>query len=284
ISQSLAGRCGVLTLLPPSLNELERFENSPDNLFSLLWQGCYPRIYDRQIPAHQWLRDYMITYVQRDVRQISQIGNLNTFTNFMKLCAGSTAQEVNLSRLGSDAGIAHNTAKAWLSVLETAYLVFQIPAWHSNFRKQIIKAPKLHFYDSGLACYLLGIRSPDELHHHPLRGAIFESWVASEIYKVFTNRGALPSLFHYREARGLEIDLLIEAANGLKAIEVKSGATVNRDFFKHLNKFMETVRRANQPVKSWLFYGGDDCYLRQGIQIAGWKNIVKMIDMAVFFE
>ena len=155
ISQTLAGRCGILTLLPPDWSELQCFPNSPEDLLSLLWQGCYPRIYDQNIPAQRWLADYTTTYVQRDVRQITQITDLNTFTIFMKLCAGSTAQEVNLSRLGNDAGISHNTAKSWLSVMQTAWLVQTLPAWHRNIRKQIVKAPKLHFIDTGLVCYLL---------------------------------------------------------------------------------------------------------------------------------
>ena len=177
ISQSLSGRCGILTLLPPSLEELRAFPNAPDDLFSILWQGAYPRIYDQNIPAHQWLADYTATYVQRDVRQVINIGDLQAFSGFFKLCSGRAAQEINLSKIGNDAGISHNTVRSWLSVLETSYIIHCLPAWHTNIRKQIVKAPKLHFFDSGLACYLLGIREPDQLYHHPLRGAIFESWV-----------------------------------------------------------------------------------------------------------
>ncbi len=145
---------------------------------------------------------YTTTYVQRDVRQVINVGDLQIFTGFLNLCAGRTAQEVNLSALGNDAGVSQNTARAWLSVLETSYLIHRLPAWHTNIRKQVVKAPKLHFFDSGLVCYLLGIREPEQLRLHPLRGAIFESWVVSEIYKSFVHSGLQPSLFHYREARG----------------------------------------------------------------------------------
>ena len=143
ISQSLAGRCGILVLLPPSLEELRAFPSAPADLFSVLWQGAYPRIYDRDIPAHQWLADYTTTYVQRDVRQVINIGDLQVFSGFLKLCAGRTGQEINLSTLGSDAGVSHNTARAWLSVLETSYIIHRLPAWHVNVRKQVVKAPKL---------------------------------------------------------------------------------------------------------------------------------------------
>jgi predicted AAA+ superfamily ATPase len=145
ISQSLAGRCGVLVLLPPGIEELHEFDNAPRDLFSTLWQGAYPRIYDQNIPAHQWLADYTTTYVQRDARQVINIGDLHTFSGFMKLCAGRTAQEINLAALGSDVGVSHNTIRAWLSVLETSFIVHRLPAWHINIRKQVVKAPKLHF-------------------------------------------------------------------------------------------------------------------------------------------
>ena len=237
ISQSLAGRCGILVLLPPDLDELTKFPDPPDKLFHLLWQGAYPRIYDQQIPAHQWLADYTTTYIQRDVRQVINIGDLQAFTGFLKLCAGRTAQEINLSKLGSDAGVSHNTARAWLSVMETSYIIHRLPAWHVNIRKQLTKAPKLHFFDSGLLCYLLGIREPEQLRLHPLRGAIFESWVISEIYKANVHKGMQPNLFHYREARGPEVDLIIEQGRDLAAVEIKSGATVTRDFFKNLTSF-----------------------------------------------
>lgn len=272
ISQSLAGRCGVLTLLPPDWDELQQFSNPPKDLLSLLWQGCYPRIYDQNIPAQRWLADYTTTYVQRDVRQITQITDLSAFTTFMKLCAGSTAQEVNLSRLGNDTGISHNTAKSWLSVMETAWLVQILPAWHRNIRKQIVKAPKLHFIDTGLVCYLLGIRSAEELRHHPLRGSIFESWVSTEILKHYTNQGKTPSLYHYRESRGLEIDVLIEAADTLQLVEVKSASTISSSFFKNLKKFIEQQENKN-IYKPCIVYGGDSSYTRQGVSVIAWKDI-----------
>ena len=279
ISQSLAGRCGILVLLPPSLEELRAFPSAPADLFSVLWQGAYPRIYDRDIPAHQWLADYTTTYVQRDVRQVINIGDLQVFSGFLKLCAGRTGQEINLSTLGSDAGVSHNTARAWLSVLETSYIIHRLPAWHVNVRKQVVKAPKLHFFDSGLACYLLGIQEPEQLRFHPLRGAIFESWVMSEVYKASVHSGVRLSLFHYRETRGLEIDLLMEQGEGLDIVEIKSGATVIADFFKNLKRFPERLEAEGRArsIRSHVVYGGDDSQQRSDAQVLSWRDVHQLI-------
>jgi len=280
ISQSLAGRCGILVLLPPSLEELRAFPTAPADLFSVLWQGAYPRIYDRGIPAHQWLADYTATYVQRDVRQVINVGDLQVFSAFLKLCAGRTAQEINLSALGSDAGVSHNTARAWLSVLETSYIIHRLPAWHANIRKQVVKAPKLHFFDSGLACYLLGIREPEQLRFHPLRGAIFESWVVSEVYKISAHRGMQLRAFHYREARGLEIDLFMEQGDRLDAVEIKSGATVTADFFKDLRRFPDRLDEAGEKrtIRSHVVYGGDDSHQRSHAQVLSWRDVQQLME------
>jgi predicted AAA+ superfamily ATPase len=279
IAQSLSGRCGILVLLPPSLEELRAFPTAPADLFSLLWQGAYPRIYDRDIPAHQWLADYTATYVQRDVRQIINVGDLQTFSGFLKLCAGRTAQEINLSAIGSDSGVSHNTVRAWLSVLETSYIIHRLPAWHTNIRKQVVKAPKLHFFDSGLVCYLLGIREPGQLRLHPLRGAIFESWVFSEICKACVHSGMQPSLFHYREARGTEIDLLIEQGEDLATVEIKSGATTAADFFNNLKRFSDRMKGASQTrrIRSHVVYGGDDSQQRSDAQVLSWRHVQRVI-------
>ena len=275
IAQSLAGRCGLLTLLPPSLSELRAFPNAPDDLWTLLWQGAYPRIYDRSIPAHQWLADYLATYVQRDVRQIVNVGDLQSFTAFVRLCAGRSAQEVNLSALGADAGISQPTARAWLSVLEASFVLHRLPAWHINLRKQIVKAPKLHLFDSGLLCHLLGVREPAQLAVHPLRGAVFESWVVSEIYKTIAHAGRRPNLFHYRESRGIEVDLLIEDGMRIDAVEAKSGATIASDFFDNLRRFSERLTNASQTyeVNGYLIYGGSSSQQRSDVSVSGWQDV-----------
>ncbi len=275
VSQSLAGRTGLLELYPPSWGELKRFPAAPTNLFDVLWTGAYPRIFDRQIPPHQWLADYVGTYVQRDVRQLLNVGDLRTFSNFLRLCAGSTANEVHLSRFGSDVGISHNTAKAWLSVLEASYLVFQLPAWHPNIRKQVVKSAKLHFVDSGIACYLLGIREPEQLPTHPLRGAIFESWIAAELLKQSAHRGERADLFHYRDATGLEVDLVVASPNTVTLIESKSGATAASDFTSAVDRLALGLHKRSPQlaVHTRVMYGGPMRQKRGDTDIVPWNEI-----------
>ncbi len=277
VSQSLAGRVGILHLLPLSLDEVARFPQDADELFTLLWTGGYPRIYDRNIPAHRWLADYVATYIQRDVRQLLNVGDLNRFTTFLKLCAAHTAQELNLSALGGDAGVSHNTANTWLSVLEASFLCFRLPAWHKNLKKQIVKAPKLHFFDAGLVCYLLGIREPAQLRFHPLRGAIFETWVASEFYKKGVHQGITPNLYHFRESRGVEVDLIEMADHTVRLVESKSGETISRDFFSGLNKLEELLEKANaaESIEKYLVYGGTKGSTRHGVRVIPWCSIAE---------
>lgn len=275
VSQSLAGRTAVLHLLPPGLAELRRFPKHPKNLMTTLWTGAYPRIHDQEIPAGRWLADYVSTYLQRDVRQVLNVVDLSAFTTFLRLAAGRTGQELNLSTLGADAGVSHNTARAWLSVLEASFICFRVPAWHTNLRKQAIKAPKLHFYDSGLVCHLLGIREPSELLHHPGRGAIFESWVAAEVMKTHTHRGEEPRLHHFRDAKGLEVDLVLDGASKIHLIESKSGRTINDDFFSGLRRLAEstTQRGRAASVESILVYGGDEAQRRSDARVIPWGQL-----------
>jgi hypothetical protein len=271
IGQSLAGRTAVLHLLPLGLDELRRFESAPTDLLPTLWAGAYPRIHDRKIPANRWLADYVTTYVQRDVRQLLNVGDLEAFTTFVRLCAGRTAQEVNLSALGADAGVSHNTARSWLSILEACFLVFRVPPWLRNVRKQIVKSPKLHFFDSGLVCSLLGITNPEQLRHHPLRGPIFESWVAAEVYKARVHRGLDPRLFHYREAKGLEVDLIVDRGADRVAVEAKSGATAPPDAFRALVRFAASMRRPKP--QSIVVFGGERSQRRKDGQLVSWRAI-----------
>ena len=190
-----------------------------------LWTGAFPRIHDRGIPAGRWLADYVTTYLERDVRQVSQVGNLGRRS--MDSCGYVRAGRLgclNLSSLGADCGITHNTARAWLSVLETSFIVTRLPVWHRNLKKQMTKAPKLHMLDTGLACQLLGIRGPEELRHHPLRGALFESWVVAEALKSRLHRGLTQDAFYFRDHKGLEVDLIVDSGAVTYLAEVKSGA------------------------------------------------------------
>jgi uncharacterized protein len=275
VTQSLAGRTGLLELYPPSWAEIQRFPSAPNDLFEVLWTGAYPRIFDRQIPPHQWLADYVATYVQRDVRQLLNVGDLRAFNTFLQLCAGSTAGETHLSRLGADAGISHNTAKAWLSVLEASYLVFRVPGWHTTLRKQVVKAAKLHFVDTGLASYLLGIREPDQLRTHPQRGALFESWVASELRKQQAHRGIRRDLFHYRDAAGLEVDLIATDANTITLIEAKSGATIASDFTHAVDRLAAGVRLRGERrrIDTQVVYGGTSRQTRGATVLLPWREV-----------
>ncbi|MCE7939110.1 MAG: ATP-binding protein [Chloroflexi bacterium CFX6] len=285
IAQSLAGRTGVLHLLPLGLDELRRFADPPHGLFDTLWQGGYPRIHDRRIPADRWLADYVATYVQRDVRQILNVGDLLAFTTFLRLCAGRTAQVLNLSALAADAGVSHNTARAWLSVLETSFLIFRLPAWHRNLTSRTVKAAKLHFFDTGLACHLIGIRAADQLVHHPSRGAIFETWVASEVFKARIHRGQAPDLFHLRQQRGIEIDLVLDAPSRIVLAEAKSGATVAPDAVKALDTAAERLglaagastgegaHGAAVSPASVLVHGGDATQRRGRVSVVPWHAV-----------
>ncbi len=274
ISQSLAGRVALLNLLPLSFEELLRF-GPREEVWRVVWEGGYPRIHDRNLAADLWLGDYLATYVQRDVRQVLDVTDLDAFTTFVRLAAGRTGQELNLSTLGADAGVSHNTARSWISVLETSFLVFKLQPWVRNPRKRVVKAPKVHFLDTGLVCNLLGIRSPDQLATHPIRGAIFESWVASEILKARLH-GRLPAdLFYLRETRGVEIDVVVEGEQSVIGVEVKSGATVAQDFFAGLRQFPELVARAGEgrsPVAR-LVYGGEKAQARSDVAVVPWTQI-----------
>jgi hypothetical protein len=201
-----------------------------------------------------------------------QVSNLRTFTTFLSLVAGRTGQELNASSLSGDAGVSVNTIRAWLSVLEASYLISLLPAWHPNHRKQHIKSPKLHFLDSGLACYLLGIQTAEQLASHPLRGALFESWVVSEVMKARLHQGLPMRMFHYREAKGPEVDLLVQAETGWILVEAKSGTTVDSSFFRPMEALAGQFQ-SGSPVERRLLYGGEESYARQGVSVTGWSRI-----------
>ncbi len=275
VSQSLAGRTAVLQLLPLSLEEIRRFPNPPDDLFTLLWQGAYPALYDRALAPNDWAAAYVGTYVERDVRQILNVTDLVAFQTFLRLCASHSGRLLNLSSLGADAGVTHNTARAWLTVLEASYLAFRLPPFHANLRKRLVKTPKLHFYDPGLLCYLLGITNPEQLRQHPLRGAVFESWAVSEIVKARANLGLAPHLSFYRDRKGLEVDAILERGAELVAVEVKSGQTVAEDFFASLRGFTAALsaRKRAPAVTSVVVYGGTQRQRRSDALVMPWSRL-----------
>ncbi len=273
VSQSLAGRSAVLHLLPLARSEVIRFDNHPEGLDEALVAGGYPRIFDRGLDPAEWLRSYVATYVERDVRTFSNVGDLVTFQRFVELCAGRTGQLLNYSSLASDCGISQPTAKSWLSVLETSFIAFRLPAFHSNQRKRLVKMPKLHFYDTGLACWLLGIRSADQLRSHPLRGAIFETWVVTEILKHRTNRGLSGGMSYYRDKDGVEADLVVDDGGRLLAIEAKAAATATTSLFDGAARVRGLLSTAAVSVDLFIVYGGDESQKRTGAALVPWGSL-----------
>ena len=287
ISQTLAGRCAILHLLPFSFTELAsrpaihvsglgrrlpRQRSAPrTDLMETLFRGFYPRIHDKRLDARRWLRDYHHTYVERDVRELVNVGDLEAFRLFVRLCAGRNGQLLNLSSLAGDAGITHTTARRWLSILETSFLVVLLRPHRRNFNKRLIKSPKLYFLDTGLLCYLLGIGSPTDLRLHAARGAVFESFVLSELLKARLHRGDEAELYFWRDAAGHEIDFLIADGEKLTPMEVKSGQTVASDFFAGLRFWRELAGDPAAPAA--LVYGGDRSFRREDVTVYRWSDL-----------
>jgi uncharacterized protein len=270
ITQSLAGRVGLLTLLPFSQEEVP-----PVTLDSWLWKGGYPRLYDREIPPDIFFPNYLRTYLERDVRTLLNVGNLLDFERFLRLCAGRTGQLLNLSALASDTGISVSTARAWISVLEASYTIFLLPPFHNNFNKRIIKMPKLYFRDTGLLSWLLGIMEAGQLSTHFAVGAIFENAIVSELAKQFYNRGKLPQFYFFRDSNGNEVDLLIEQGPALHAIELKYGKTVNPDYFKGLKYW---TRLTGSPEGAGIVvYGGELASGRQEGRVVPWNRLEGLV-------
>lgn len=269
ITQSLAGRVGFLQLLPFSWGELVTGNCEENKLENFLFKGCYPPIYDRGIPPQIWLSDYVMTYIERDVRQLVNVQNLQLFHRFLQMCAARTGQLLNLSSLANDCGITHNTARAWISVLESSYILFLLPPHFKNFNKRLIKSPKLYFYDTGLACLLAGIQQAEQLIMHSMRGAIFESFVVSELVKNRFNQGLLSNLYFWRDSQGHEIDIIIEEGDTLVPVEIKAGQTITSDNLSGL-KYWATLTKQNQ--QGWLIYAGQDKQQRGLINVINWKE------------
>jgi hypothetical protein len=271
ISQSLAGRVGLLQLLPFSMAELAQAGRLPEDLDTLLLTGGYPPLYDRDLSPDLWFPSYVATYVERDVRQMLAVRDLDRFQRFVRLCAARSGQLLNLSSLASDAGISHVTAREWLTVLEASYLVLRLPPYHSNFGKRLVKTPKLYFLDVALAAWLLGIRDRDAISIHAQRGALFETLVVSEFVKMRFHAAQPIDLYFWRDNVGLEVDLLFEIGNALQAIECKSGSTFASDWLASLNRWQSLTSSTSRTP--WIVYGGSDSYQRQGAQVLSWRDL-----------
>jgi predicted AAA+ superfamily ATPase len=283
INQTLAGRTAIVHLLPFSLDELREIpsrdpwawkdlpksgESPAFNLETMLYRGFYPRIHDQGLAPQDWLAGYYQTYVERDVREVSNIGNLEIFQRFVRLCAGRTGQLLNLSSLANDCGISHTTARQWISILQAGFIIHLLPPHFNNFSKRIIKTPKLYFIDTGLLCYLLRIREPADLTDHAMRGAIFETYIVSELFKAFVHRGETSPLYFWRDRTGHEVDVIIDTGKQLIPIEIKSGTTISGSFFEGLRYFMALGPKIART--GVMIHGGTDLYERENFLVLPW--------------
>jgi uncharacterized protein len=272
--QSLAGRVGLLTLMPFSWPELQRSGHAPLSWEEAVCASSFPPVHDRPLDPSAWLRDYLATYVERDVRLAHNIQNLATFRRFLGLCAGRTGQLLNLAALGADAGIDQRTARTWITLLETSFLVMLLPPYFRNPNQRLVKTPKLYFTDAGLAASLLGVREAEHLRTHPLRGALFETWVVDELLKAAHHRGQTPFLSFFRTRDGLEMDLIAETPTGPHAIELKSGATIGSDFFDTFPRLLQQFRNTSPAIQgTWLIYGGNQAESRSQARVLPWREI-----------
>ncbi len=269
VAQSLAGRTAVARLLPFSLGELYPHPKGL-SVNSILYTGFYPRIHDQKLNPTEALSFYLSTYIERDVRQILTVKDLDRFGTFLRLCAGRTGQLLNMQSIGGECGVSHNTVKSWLSVLQASGIIKLLQPWHANISKRLVKSPKLYFLDTGLACFLLRIRKPEHLTGHPLRGALFETFVVSEACKQHDHAGLAERLWFYRDSNGNEVDLLAGSETELAAWEIKSSMTISSDFFKGLTALKKTTPGLK---KSSLIYCGDKQMTRQDVKIIPWQNI-----------
>lgn len=275
VSQSLAGRTAVARLLPFSLGELYPQGRGTEglDLNEVLYTGFYPRIHDRRLNPTEALSFYLSTYLERDVRQILAVTDLDRFGTFIRLCAGRTGQLLNMQALGNECGVTYNTIKSWLAVLQASEIVRLLRPWHGNYGKRLVKSPKLYFLDSGLACFLLGIHGPEHLTAHPLRGALFETFVVSEAFKQYDHSGRQGSFWFYRDSHGAEIDLLSGPESHPAAWEIKSAATVANDFFKGF-RLLDKSAGPNMNLRSrGLVYCGAGRTRRHDVDIIPWTRI-----------
>lgn len=276
ISQSLAGRCSVLKLMPLSVSELKNSLLAKTTTDEQMFTGGYPRIYDKNIPPKRYYADYFETYVQRDIRNLENIGDLSLFTKFIKLCAGRIGQLANMASLANDCGISATTANRWLSLLETSFIIHKLKPDFRNFSKRLTKAPKIYFTDTGLACYLLGIKNSVQLATHYLRGNIFENMVINQFMYNEYNRGNEPDFSYWRDKTGLEIDLLKTSVSDdgketIDAYEIKSGQTMSLDYFSNLEKWSKLPENT-ENTRTVIFDGTQSFSTKYG-KIIPWSEI-----------
>ncbi len=268
ISQSLAGRIRIFEILPLLFEELPQTKR-PKTLDELLVTGLYPRIYDQNLDAYEWFQGYYQTYLQKDIKTIINVSDTNQFDRFVRLCAGRIAQLGEYSSVATEVGVSQPTAVRWASVLESSFITFRLSPHFTNFNKRVIKTSKIYFYDTGLVCQLLRIRSSDQLMVHPMRGAIFENYVVAEFMKFYSSQGLQPPLYFWRDIHGHEIDLLVDRGSDFSALEIKSGSTFQDSWTKSLVWFAALQEKPH----NLLVYGGDLAFEHRGMKVYTWQNI-----------
>jgi len=270
VTESLAGRAAFLTLYPFSIRELSAAGFMPSDPFESMLKGFYPPLYDRDVTSFDWYSNYVSSYIERDVRSVINVKDLGQFQTFVRMCASRVAQLVNLSALALDCGITHNTAKAWLSVLESGGIVFLLKPYHKNFGKRLVKSPKLFFVDTGLACRLLGIQDAEQLFLHPNRGNIFESFVVAEMVKDRLNEGMPADLYFWRDNVGTEVDVVYEDGAVIRSVEIKSGKTFSPGYATALESWMRYSGAS--PESCTIVYAGDMEMSLRGIEVKRWNS------------
>lgn len=274
ITQTLAGRTAIVKLLPFSQEELKNTKNQLNDPFEYVFSGMYPPVYDRKIPPSIFYNNYIQTYIERDVRTIKNIGNLADFSRFLTLCAGRVGQILNTYSLATDTGVSVNTVKSWISVLEASYILYRLQPHHKNFNKRVVKRPKLYFYDTGLACNLLQIKSVEELDQHFARGSLFENYILTELLKNQWNKGESSNLFFWRDNHGKEIDCIIEKANQILAVEIKAGKTYRKELFKNLS-YWKKLTKTEKNSLFVVYAGNQNDTLPEGNMIS-WKDLTSI--------
>lgn len=275
ISQSLAGRTALLNLLPLSLSELQQYETIKD-VDQMLYAGLLPRVHSEKQQPTKAYRNYFQTYVERDVRKLINIKDLNAFHQFMTICASRVGQLLNYEDIGREIGLSNNTIKQWLSILQASYIVFLLQPYHANINKRLIKSPKLYFVEPGLAVYLLGIESAKQMHRDPLRGNLFENMIVLELIKKRYNQGLDPHLYFYRDQQKHEVDVIYKKANELIPIEIKSSQTFNKRFYKEINYFSQLF--PEQCNQGYIVYAGDSS------QKIGWRTLLNYLDTSTILS
>jgi uncharacterized protein len=276
INQSLAGRTAVLRLLPFSYEEIYSANERP-NINEVLYQGFYPRIYDKKLNPTEAQSFYLSTYVERDIRDLLNIKNLSLFERFLKLCASQVGRLTNYSRLANDCGVTQNTVKEWLSILEASYIIFQLQPHFENFRKRLTKSTKLYFYDVGLAAYLLGITSPMHIQNHPLRGELFENFVITEFLKNRYNHVKNNNLYFFRDHIGNEVDLILDYGAELITVEIKAGSTIANDYFKGLHYYHKLSEEKNK--RKIIIYAGNQSMQYQDVEVYSYFDLQKIFTL-----